>query len=288
MKISMLASTRPREWFLEEDIKSIRVGMSQVRDHLILLNANPDFINLSSEAIEAMADLNSRDFLRDLVRTLPRSSKVPNVYVDVDVDSNESEKLDKLEIDGVLHSLVEERIRDARSGESRDEVFQRCLSVLASQALEIRITDSYAASSLLRGSENMWLLRKLLSESTAKVCIYSMPPAWAGKTKNQRQSIDPKIDLIEPILRYNLRSIEGVERQENGPLRLLIYETCYHNRRINFRFDNTSITLNLEKGIDTFSLPTLTEDMSFALRDSTNNFETRVKMIEKFKLLIGI
>lgn len=286
MKISMLASTRPRDWFLEEDIKSIRLGMSGIRDHLILLNANPDFMQLSAEAIEAMTDLKARDFMRDLVRTLPRSSKVPNLYVDV--NSNESEKLDRLEIDGVLHSLVEERIRDAKSGESRDDVFQRCLSVLASQALEIRITDSYAASSLLRGAENMWFLRKLLSESTAKICIYSVPPAWAGKTKSQRQSIDPKIDRIEPILQHNLRSIEIDTSRKKGSLGLLAFETCYHNRRINFRFDNTSITLNLEKGIDTFSLSKLTEDMSFTLRDSTNNFETRVKMIEKSKLLIGI
>jgi hypothetical protein len=115
-----------------------------------------------------------------------------------------------------------------------------------------------------------------------------LPPAWVGKTKSQRQSIDPKIDRVEPILQHNLRSIESDTGREKGSLGLLAFETCYHNRRINFRFDNTSLTLNLEKSIDTFSLSKLTEDMSFTLRDSTNNFETRVKMIEKSKLLIGI
>lgn len=288
MRLTAQVSSEVATWFEEFDYKSIKAALADLKSSFIFLNGQDDFEKSCLEYVSECEDERVRALLQAFIGGTPRSSHEPFTYRDYSVGTQDpvSCTFDEISEDPSLSWLLNDRQADPSPREARQAVFDRCFAPLARVADEIRIIDRYAAKALTDPTirDGQWLLENLMAASDAEITIFSVPPAWVQDKKIQNGSRpDPKLPFLEASLRFGVKGLRDSQPGFKGNVKVRLNSRLRHNRRINFRFRTHSVTLNLEKGLQTFSSPKMPEDTTFFTKDLSNNFESRVKDIEREK-----
>lgn len=275
MKLVSKIAPEPALWFENLDIKELRSAMYEFRDNLLFAAVEEDFRKLAFAEIRKIDNQNVRTFLEALVSTTPVSDYRRFSEADFKIGeiAGRFNTFDAMAEDATLIELLRVRQPVLKHGESRELGYARTLKLLAARARVIEAVDAYFPSSVLGGDGRGWLLDQLLQHSNCDLIVHT----------RLKEGVFEMTDV--PRLESELIGRISAAAESFGTLRVKIWTSLKHNRRMNFRFKKGEVTVNLESGFDTFARDKFSENFELEVKAGELNFTSLVSRINSGKLV---
>jgi hypothetical protein len=267
MKLLARMTSNALEWIDEATEDKARSAFFDFKEKLLFISGNRQFRQDAIRSINEIKDTRARNLLISIIESYPVAFRDdPLEDIEVGRWGENLHTLNGYATNLAVTFLLNDRIRSIRDSEDRESAYMRCLNPLVTVASQITLIDRYAAESMggERGGFNRsWLIQRLMQSTNCDIRILT-------------EKTEADLSKVERTLRKLLSSVPHYE----GALTVDVFNRVKHNRRININFSLESVTLLLEKGIDGWSSPRITEDTELGGTTTYDDFYSRVSQIE--------